>query len=284
MSLRKLPKIVALDVAAVKNWQMREDAIDSWNPNVKAVNGDNSTTITMLDVVGEDHWTDEGVTAKRVGSELRAIGDQDIIVELNSPGGDFFEGVAIYNMLREHKGRVTVKIIGIAASAASVIAMAGDDIQIGEAGFLMIHNAWTVSVGNRHDMQASADTLEPFDKAMADVYAKQAGVSTEIASEWMDKESYFNGTEAVKLGLATSLLESDEIQDEEGANAADTKSVRASMMLENALRAQNPNMTRSERRALLADVKGGKPSAAVTVTPCADDITASLLSLAESIK
>ncbi|KKJ75439.1 hypothetical protein WH95_18535 [Kiloniella litopenaei] len=282
MSLKKLPEIKAFDSSIVRGWIMKDEAIDGWNPAVKAADSDN-TTITMLDVIGDDPFSGGGVTAKRISAALRSIGEQDITVELNSPGGDFFEGITIYNMLREHKGRVTVKILGIAASAASVIAMAGDDIEISESGFLMIHNAWSVFVGNRHDLRGAADTLEPFDTAMAELYAKRSGESVEVTSEWMDNETYFNGKEAVEAGLATSLLESDQIEQDE-TQALDAKAIRASIKLDNALRAHKPDMTRSERRALLGDVKGSKLGATVTVTPCADDISLSLMNLANSIR
>ncbi|HCF5801664.1 TPA: Clp protease ClpP, partial [Pseudomonas aeruginosa] len=101
---------------------------------------------------------------------LRAIGgDVDVTVNINSPGGDVFEGLAIYNLLREHKGKVSVNIIGLAASAASFIAMAGDEIRIGRAAFLMIHNAWLIAMGNRNDLREIADWLEPFDMTLADI-------------------------------------------------------------------------------------------------------------------
>ncbi|MBN0106041.1 Clp protease ClpP, partial [Pseudomonas aeruginosa] len=90
--------------------------------------------------IGYDWWTGEGVTAKRIAGALRAIGgDVDVTVNINSPGGDVFEGLAIYNLLREHKGKVTVRVLGLAASAASFIAMAADEVKIARAGFLMIH-------------------------------------------------------------------------------------------------------------------------------------------------
>src|SRR5690606_18124282 len=94
-------------------------------PQFAAIDG--SDTITILDVIGYDWWTGEGVTAKRVSAALRAIGEKPVTVLINSPGGDFFEGVTIYNMLRAHPSKVTVQILGIAASAASVIAMAADE-------------------------------------------------------------------------------------------------------------------------------------------------------------
>ena len=88
---------------------------------------------------------------------------------------------------------VTVQVMGIAASAASVIAMAGDEILIPESGFLMIHDAWALAIGNRHDMRAAADLLEPFDGAMASVYAARSGQDKETVAQWMDDETWFNG-------------------------------------------------------------------------------------------
>lgn len=102
-----------------------------------------------------------GVTAKRISAALRAIGNNDVVVNINSPGGDMFEGLAIYNLLRSHSGKVTVNILGIAASAASIIAMAGDEVQMGRGAFLMIHNCWAVGVGNRHDFAKLANDLAP---------------------------------------------------------------------------------------------------------------------------
>jgi ATP-dependent protease ClpP protease subunit len=153
-------------------------AFDRWSDEAAGVRalalGDN--VITMMEIIGEDFWTGGGVTAKKVAAQLRAIGDRPVEVQINSPGGDMFEGIAIYNVLREHPQPITVKVMGMAASAASIIAMAGDSIEIGAASFLMIHNCWVVAVGNRHDMAETAAFLEPFDTAMAGVYAERSGL------------------------------------------------------------------------------------------------------------
>lgn len=116
--------------------------MDRWGEDAAGIrpaaleSGDN--VITMFDVIGEDWWTGGGVTAKKVAAQLRAIGDRPVEVQINSGGGDMFEGLAIYNVLREHPQAITIKVMGMAASAASVIAMAGDQVQIGAASFLMI--------------------------------------------------------------------------------------------------------------------------------------------------
>lgn len=179
-------------------------------------------TISILDVIGYDPWTGEGVTAKRIAAALRTIGDREVTVSINSPGGDMFEGLAIYNLLREHKQKVTVKVLGIAASAASVVAMAGDEVQIARAGFLMIHNAWVLAAGNRNDLREMADFLEPFDRAMADIYSARSGMDIDDVQELMDDETYIGGSDAIDQGFADSLLASDEIDHKAKASAGRT--------------------------------------------------------------
>lgn len=272
MSLRKLPELQASRLPTVCAFEMDENAVKRWDGGVKSANqSESDATISILDVIGDDPWSGGGVSSKRIAAALRAIGDRDVVVNINSPGGDFFEGVAIYNMLRAHPHKVTVRVLGLAASAASVIAMAGDDIQIGHAGFVMIHNAWVMAVGNRHDLADAAKTMEPFDSAMATVYAARAGVDAAQASEWMDAETWFNGDAAIDAGLADGLLPADMVAHDETQAAAnsDIKAVRRI----DALLAKT-GLPRSERRALLADVKGGTHDAAATVTHDADEIAA----------
>ena len=254
MSLRALPELKARKLPDVCAYHLDDGAIDRFEALAPRAEGTDAT-ISILDVIGQDFWTGEGVTSKRISAALRNIGERDVVVNLNSPGGDFFEGVAIYNMLRQHKGKVTVNILGLAASAASVIAMAGDEVLIGKAGFVMIHNAWVVAVGNRHDLVEAAKTMEPFDDAMAAVYADRAGVERGEAADWMDAETWFNGEEAVEAGLADAFLAGDAVKPTEpkGPTKAERRAENAFM---------KSGMHRSERRSLIAALKGGTPSAA----------------------
>lgn len=280
MSLKKLPEIKAERLPKICAFEPDPDALDKWNAGVKsAQSGDN--TITVLDVIGEDPWTGGGVTSKRVAAALRAIGDRDVFVDINSPGGDFFEGVAIYNMLREHKGKVTVRILGMAASAASVIAMSGDEVQIGKAGFLMVHNAWVVAIGNRHDLVEAAATMEPFDDAMASLYADRAGVEKAEAAGWMDRETWFNGEQAVNAGLADAFLSADMVEEDE-AKAENARSVNATRKVDALL--AKAGISRNERRSLIGEVKGGTHDAATTATHDAGELKAGLSRLIENLK
>lgn len=268
MTLRAAPEILVSRPAQVQAFEPSPQMMDRWQSGLRAADSGQDNVISILDVIGEDWWTGEGVSAKRIGAALRSIKADEVVVDINSPGGDFFEGVAIYNQLRQDSRKITVRVLGLAASAASVIAMAGDEVQIGRAGFLMVHNAWVVAVGNRHDMRAAAETMEPFDAAMAAVYAAKAGVDRTKAAGWMDAETWFNGEDAVTAGLADRLLAADiEDRSEAGANALR----RVDTLL------AKQNVPRSERRALLAEIKGGTPGAATTVTPGADDGMAALM-------
>ncbi|MAM40660.1 MAG: peptidase [Erythrobacter sp.] len=234
---------------------------------VRAVaQGDN--VITMFDSIGEDYWTGGGVTAKKVQSQLRAIGDRDVEVHINSYGGDMFEGIAVYNVLREHPQNITVKVMGMAASAASIIAMAGDTIEIGAASFLMIHNCWVIAMGNRHDMAETAAWLEPFDGAMADVYAARSGGERDQIVGWMNAETFMSGSTAVERGFADALLPADAVTIDDQAQACD-KTVNELRAMELVLVASG--MTRTQARARIKNLKG-TPGAAPDqdVTPGAD--------------
>ena len=224
-------------------------AFDRWDSSIRAVAEDQEDrTIGIYDVIGEDWWTGGGFTAKRMSAALRSLGKGPVTVAINSPGGDMFEGLAMYSMLREHPGEVTVKVMGIAASAASIIAMAGDHVQIARAGFLMIHNCWLLAAGNRHELREIADQLEPFDQAMADVYAARTGEDLKAMQKLMDRESYIGGSAAVSQGFADSLLDSDEI-----GKADDSKNASAVRRMEAALRASG--MPKSEAMRLISQFK-----------------------------
>lgn len=279
MTIRNLPELHHGRLPEAFAFQPDEDALGRWNAGVRAEQTPDNT-ISMLEVIGEDFWTGGGVTSKRVGAALRQIGEQDVFVDINSPGGDFFEGVTIYNMLRAHKHRVTVRVLGLAASAASVIAMAGDEIQIGKAGFLMIHNAWVFAIGNRHDMREAADTLEVFDDAMASLYAERSGQDKKQAARWMDDETWFNGDTAIEKGLADKLLTVDTKVDSAAARAAEQ--INATRRVDTAL--ARMNVSRSERRSLIGEIKGGTHDAAPTVTHDADDFNEAAAALLATLR
>ena len=225
-------------------------AFDRWNPGLRAAapEAEEDRSISIYDAIGYDYWTGEGVTARRVAAALRALGEGPVTVNINSPGGDMFEGLAIYNLLREHKGDITVKVLGIAASAASIVAMAGDTVQIARAAFFMVHNSWVVVAGNRNDLREIADWLEPFDAAMADIYVARTGADAKAISKLMDAESWIGGSAAIEQGFADELLPSDQVgQGDAKAHA------HAARRLEAALRASG--LPKSEAMRLISEFK-----------------------------
>lgn len=269
MSLRKLPEIRADARFDCLQFDLRTDAVERWKPEVRAAS-ESDATISIYGPIGAT-WDGEGVTVKRIASALRSIGDKDVTVNVNSPGGDFFEGVAIYNALREHKAKVTINVMGLAASAASVIAMAGDEVLMGEGSFLMIHNAWGIAIGNRHDMAEAAAFLEPFDAEMAALYANRTGMKAADVVKLMDAETWIGSARAVEDGFADGML--DRSFATEDANARGDK--KALALVEAAM--AKAGHSRTQRRDTLKSLFSGKPSAAESVMPCAGDETAALL-------
>lgn len=270
-------KIAALTMPSV---------LDKWSDDAAGVRAlsTGDATITMFDVIGEDFWSGGGITAKGVAAQLRAIGDRPVEVQINSPGGDMFEGIAIYNVLREHPQPISIKVMGMAASAASVIAMAGDTIEIGAASFFMIHNCWVMAVGNRHDMAETSTWLEPFDQAMADVYAARTGSNAAQIAKWMDAETYMSGSVAVDRGFADALLPADQVTIDDTAKASDRESNKLRSM---ELTLVSAGLTRTQARERIKEIKG-TPGAAVeaATTPGAGgtELTGALAGLLRTIK
>lgn len=246
-------------------------AFDRWNPAIKA-SDENDNTIGIYDPIGYDYWDDSGVTAKRISAALRSLDGADVVVNINSPGGDVFEGLAIYNLLREYKGHVTVRVLGVAASAASFIAMAADEIQIARAGFFMIHNAWTGVWGNRNDLRETAEFLEQIDDTIADIYHVRSGLSMDELKADMDKERWINGRDAIDSGFADAFLPSDVVvEDTKNFTKEKVAAHKADILLAKA------GMSRSSRRELIQDLKG-TPGATNQATPSAsNDVLESVL-------
>jgi ATP-dependent protease ClpP protease subunit len=251
MSLKNLPAAPEGRPCAKVTSELSPAALDRWDGGIKAANSSDNT-ISIFDVIGSDYWG-EGVTANRIAGALRSMNGEDVTVSINSPGGDMFEGLAIYNQLREYSGKVTVKVLGIAASAASIIAMAGDEVQIGRGAFLMIHNCWVYAVGNRHDLARAAQDMEPFDRAMQDIYSARSGLDAAIVSGMMDNETYIGGNDAVEKGFADRLLSADEISDGDESPAAALRKLDALLA--------KANTPRSERRKLLKSLSASTPGA-----------------------
>lgn len=161
--------------------------------------------IWLYDQVGANYFSD-GVTAKTFQKELAALGKVTTInLHINSPGGDVFEGFAIYNQLAQHPARIEVDVDGVAASIASIIAMAGDEIRIAKNATMMIHNPQGYAAGDEAEMQRVAALLRTVKGNLVDTYRDRTGNSPEQLAAWMDEETWFSASTAVQHGFATSI-------------------------------------------------------------------------------
>ena len=176
-------------------------------------------TLHLNGTIAEESWFDDDVTPKLFEDELFS-GEGDVTVWINSPGGDCVAAAQIYNMLKEYNGNVTVKIDGIAASAASVIAMAGTTVLMSPVSMLMIHNPATFAFGDAGDMKKAIEMLGEVKESIINAYELKTGMSRAKISHLMDSETWMNATKAVELGFADDILfrDADENEDEDEEN------------------------------------------------------------------
>lgn len=267
MSLRKLPEAQVFARPQNYQWDAPSDALTKWAEMPLAADDDTDTTISMFDVIGEDFWSGSGVTAKRISAALRSIGNKDVTVRINSPGGDMFEGIAIYNLLRGHPAKITVEVLGWAASAASIIAMAGDEIRMGLGSFMMVHNAWGVVIGNRHDMREAATLFDQFDAAIADIYSARTGMKRTDIKQLMDAETFMAPAQAVENGFA------DIVDDGVVAPPGETKNMDRQLMARRQTEAAlaRAGFTRDKRSDLLKEMGVSAAPRDASRTPAARD-------------
>lgn len=169
--------------------------------------------ITIFGDIGDFWW--DSISAKDVRSVLKEDNDADIIVNLNSPGGDVFEGIAIYNSLKNHKGHVTINVVGWAASAASIIAMAGDTVNMQTGAMMMIHEAWTFAIGNKRDIGSTLNALETIDSSLADIYMTRFKGKRNEVETFIENETWFTAAETIAVGFADEEVEKTEEADPE---------------------------------------------------------------------
>ena len=182
--------------------------------NQKVLNQETQTetverTLFLNGTIAEDSWFDDDVTPQMFKEELMD-GNGNITVWINSPGGDCVAAAQIYNMLREYEGKVTVKIDGIAASAASVIAMAGDTVLMSPVSMMMIHNPMTVAFGNTGEMEKAIAMLDEVKESIINAYEIKTGLSRAKLSHLMDAETWMNANMAVELGFADEVMKREE--------------------------------------------------------------------------
>ena len=169
---------------------------------------DEERTLYLNGVISDETWWGDEVTPRMFKDELTA-GSGNITVWINSPGGDVFAAAQIYNMLMDYAGNVTVKIDGVAASAASVIAMAGGDVYMSPVSMLMIHNPSTVATGDSEEMLRAKALLDEVKEGIINAYELKSGMSRTKLSHLMDAETWMNANKAIEFGFADKIMFTD---------------------------------------------------------------------------
>lgn len=180
---------------------------------VAAAKGGKEARVDVYGVIGSSWW-EEAISAAQFNKDLKALGDVEAIhLHINSDGGDVFDAQAMYSNLTQHKARIVVHIDGLAASAASFLAMAGDEIRIGEGAWMMIHNAWSIAVGDAEKMREAANLLDSVSTSIGDIYAARTGKKCSRAEikTMMADETWMNGRDCVDKGFADILVENKRV-------------------------------------------------------------------------
>ena len=203
------------------------------------VRNDNDERILMLNgEISNETWFGDEITPKEFRGELNS-GQGKVTVWINSPGGDCFAAAQIYNMLMEYSGPVDVHIDGIAASAASVIAMAGNHVAISPVGMMMIHNPATVSIGDEREMKKAMEMLSEVKESIINAYELKTGLPRKQLSNMMNAESWMNAKKALELGFADSILYDGDDEDDEPEGMIFSRAAVINSLL-NKLKAQVP--------------------------------------------
>ncbi len=176
-------------------------------------------TLFLNGTIAEESWFDDDISPAIFKDELNS-GTGDITVWINSPGGDCIAAAQIYNMLVDYKGKVKVYIDGLAASAASVIAMAGDEVLMSPVSMMMIHNPATMAFGDHEDMKKAIEMLDEVKESIINAYEIKSGLSRDKLSKLMDNETWMNANKAIELGLADGIIEKEDKDKDEAKPSA----------------------------------------------------------------
>lgn len=241
-------------------------ALARWNPEIQAAEKASTTVFNIYGYIGAS-WDGNGVTPEMLATFLADAGNKNIVVNVNSAGGNFFDGLAMHTMLSEYEGNVHVKIVGLAASAASMLAMAGDEISIAESALVMVHNAWSCACGNSADMSEASRILDKLDVSMAKLYTSKTGLAAEEVRLMMAEETWLDGAEAIAKGFAHKMLGEKDVVESKDASTYNAALRQVDVTLAKA------GMPRSNRRDLLKKISSATPRAGdpkENVTPRAD--------------
>ena len=185
--------------------------------------------LELYGTIADESWFEDDITPKEFHDELFS-GTGDITVWINSPGGDCVAASQIYTMLMDYKGKVTVKIDGVAASAASVIAMAGTTVLMSPTALIMIHNPMTAAFGDHEDMQKAIEMLEEVKESIINAYALKTNLTRAKLSHLMDSETWMNANKAIELGFADDVLKDEKLTVDIPAYAFSGKAAETALM------------------------------------------------------
>lgn len=221
-----------------------------WNFTRDDATGNGTIQLDGEIVTESDWWSNGGqVVARSFRNRLATC--KDVTVYINSPGGDVFAGAELYTALREHtQGKVTVKVTGIAASAASLVAMAGDEVLMSPVAYMMIHNPWSMAAGNSADHRKEADVLDEITEGLLAAYTTKTGRNRDEIAAMLDAETYMSAQKCVDLGFADGILYQD------GKEKAEAQQTNTGVMMQSkqhgraaALARMQPTLDELNRRA-----------------------------------
>ena len=201
------------------NWRNQADDADPKEPRI----------LELYGTIASESWFDDDVTPQMFKDELFA-GDGDVVIYLNSPGGDCIAASQIYTMLMDYRGNITVKIDGIAASAASVIAMAGTEVLMAPTSLMMIHNPMTAAFGSREEMEKAIEMLDEVKESIINAYEIKTNLSRARISHLMDSETWMNAKRAIELGFADAMMNEEKISAEMPAFEFSDRAVEAALV------------------------------------------------------
>jgi len=181
--------------------------INNWLSYQPRASASEPATLQIFDQIGEDWFGGSGISAKAFSQALQDVGQGPLVIEINSPGGNVWDGLGIYNMLRGRQAPVTTRVVGIAASIASIIALAGDTVEIADAALFMIHDPSGMVAGTSEEMRKMADALDQHAEVLAGIYSKVTGRPTSQIRAAMKEETWFTAQEAIQFGLADKMTE-----------------------------------------------------------------------------
>lgn len=218
----------------------------------EAVRKDNAATLYIYGTIARSSWWDDDVvSASTVKEALEEIGEvEEIRVYINSGGGDVFESIAIMNQLKQHSAKIQVMIDGLAASGASIVAMAGDEIKMSPSSMMMVHKAWSFAVGNADDFRKLAEDMDKIDSAVFEAYKPRFQGEDEDLRALISNETWLTAAECLDMGFCTALTEKTPAEDPEDVKNSILERIRA--------QAAAKKQPQEEKKSILENFKKGE--------------------------